>query len=98
MWHGGFLCRHAARRNECHVESLTVKGDTDLASVLLLEVVAICLDCGTMGKKQIVTHNPRLPAAVAHFALAPVTCASGRKQTSTKPENRTAPWLVEGDP
>ena len=43
-------CR-AARRKSISRGSLTIKGDTDLAAVLLLEVVAICLDCGTMGKK-----------------------------------------------
>lgn len=86
------------RENQYHVDSLTIKGDTDLATVLLLEVVAIRLDCGTVSKEEVVTHNPRLSAAVALLTLAPVTRASGRKQSGTITQNGTAPWLVEGDP
>lgn len=89
---------HAARRNQYHVESLTVKGDTDLASVLLLEVVAIRLDCGAVGEEEIVTHDPGLPAAVTLFALTPITCASRRKEAGAITQDGTTPRLVEGDP
>ena len=78
--------------------SLTIKGNTNLATVLLFEVVAVRLDCGTVGDEEVVTDGPGLPATVALFALAPVTCTSGSKESSTITQNGTAPWLVEGDP
>jgi hypothetical protein len=77
---------------------LTIQGDSDYASILLLEVVAVSLDCRTMSNEEVVPDGPGLPAAVADVAFAAVAGAARGEQAGAVAQDRAAPWLVEGDP
>jgi hypothetical protein len=78
--------------------ALTVQGDSNYASVLLLEVFAVGLDRRTMSNEEVVADGPGLPAAVADVALAAVAGAARGEQAGAVAQDRAAPGLVEGDP
>lgn len=79
-------------------KKVTIKSDTDLATVSRLELLAVDLDRVRVRNQDVVSHDPVLPGRVALSALGAVASASRGEQTGVVSENARAPRLVEGDP
>src|SRR5690606_35545144 len=80
------------------VHPVTVQGDTNLSTNLILELLTVDLHSVTMGNQERVTSKQMLAGGVTLLRLGAVGASSWSVETNVVTEDSRAPWFVEGNP